>query len=314
MRYRKIVAAMIGCLGIACALPVLSCAQNPSGDTPLRITSEIDKKNPGIGDRIVYTVRVAWRQDIEIQPPSVKNLGDFELRDFSTRSGRFFGRKNLTLRFVISAYEPGAHTIASLLFKYRLPGQKEWSEAKLPQRTVQIQSLVPVTPTPADIRDIKGPIGLPGSLPWKLLLFLGVVAAGSVLYVYLGKKHSSKAVVCARPAHEVAYEQLEKLRNKGFIRQGKVKEFYSELSDIVRRYLENRFSLKAPEMTTEEFLVFVRDYSALQPEHKNVLKDFLSSCDLVKFAKFLPPLQDSDLAFEAARRFVDETKVTEALA
>jgi len=82
----------------------------------------------------------------------------------------------------------------------------------------------------------------------------------------------------------------------------------SEISDIIRHYLENRFLLKAPEMTTEEFLFYVRDYSQLIKEHKTLLKEFLLTCDLVKFAKYVPLFEEMDAIFVSAKKLVDETK------
>ena len=109
-------------------------------------------------------------------------------------------------------------------------------------------------------------------------------------------------------AHEVAYKQLQALRQKDLIRQGRIKEYYSEISDIIRHYLENRFLLKAPEMTTEEFLFYVRDKAELVREHKSLLKDFLVACDLVKFAKHTPSAVDMEAIFASAKKLVDETR------
>jgi hypothetical protein len=129
-----------------------------------------------------------------------------------------------------------------------------------------------------------------------------------VSVVFLRRRKGQQQIAIKRPAHLIAYEQLERLREKNLIKGGKIKEFYSEISDIIRHYLENRFLLKAPEMTTEEFLLKVRESFPLSLSHKSLLRDFLSRCDLVKFAKYLPQEKDSDEAFEAAKNFVDQTK------
>jgi hypothetical protein len=93
--------------------------------------------------------------------------------------------------------------------------------------------------------------------------------------------------------------------------KGQVKEYYTRLSDIVRHYLENRFSYRAPEMTTEEFLSFVRGSSRLAGKHKELLADFLSKCDMVKFAKYGPtPIEILD-SFKAAESLVEQTKEEE---
>jgi hypothetical protein len=86
--------------------------------------------------------------------------------------------------------------------------------------------------------------------------------------------------------------------------------WYVELSAIVRRYLENRFNLRAPELTTEEFLREARRSSELTREHRDLLTAFLEGCDRVKFAGYVPGESESLEALASARRFVEETRMT----
>ena len=104
---------------------------------------------------------------------------------------------------------------------------------------------------------------------------------------------------------------MKSLLSKKFPQQGKVKEYYFELSNIARHYIENRFRLKAPEMTTEEFLFSLRESAILSGTHKNLLKKFLNLCDIVKFAKYAPNEEAIEKSFGAAKKFVDETKENE---
>ena len=109
------------------------------------------------------------------------------------------------------------------------------------------------------LRDIKGPLSLSHHTNIILLLVILVLSVILLfLFKFLSGRKKAPVIVPPKPADEIAYGQLEKLRAKDFIRQGKIKEYYSEVSDIIRHYLENRFLLKAPEMTTEEFLFYVR--------------------------------------------------------
>ena len=79
------------------------------------------------------------------------------------------------------------------------------------------------------------------------------------------------------------------------------------LSDIVRSYLEGRFHLRAPEMTTEEFLQAAQRDPQLAPPQRSLLGTFLSEADLVKFARYVPAADDSERAYRAAREFVQST-------
>ncbi|MCX5668941.1 MAG: hypothetical protein NTX89_02305 [Candidatus Omnitrophica bacterium] len=159
------------------------------------------------------------------------------------------------------------------------------------------------------LRDIKGPLSLNNRINIILWLVILILLAILVfLFKFLSRRKKISIIMPQKPAHQIAYEQLEKLKAKDFIRQGKIKEYYSEVSDIIRHYLENRFLLKAPEMTTEEFLFYVRDYSQLISSHKTLLKEFLLACDLVKFAKYVPSSGEMDAIFLSAKKVVDETK------
>jgi len=164
------------------------------------------------------------------------------------------------------------------------------------------------------LRDIKGPLGLGNR--FNILLLLGALvflALLALLFMLLLRRKKASSGIPKRPAHEIAYEQLERLKAKNLIGQAKTKEYYSEVSDIIRRYLENRFLLKAPEMTTEEFLFYVREYSQLISGHKTLLKEFLLACDLVKFAKYVPLSEEIDAIFASAKKLVDETKEEESV-
>jgi len=75
----------------------------------------------------------------------------------------------------------------------------------------------------------------------------------------------------------------------------------------LRKYLEGAFRVSAPEMTTEEFLDAAAASGVLTLGHRELLRDFLNQCDLVKFARYRATKEEADSVYAAARRFVDET-------
>lgn len=83
--------------------------------------------------------------------------------------------------------------------------------------------------------------------------------------------------------------------------------FCSLVSDVLRGYVEDRFELRAPERTTEEFMEELRSSMKLHAAHKSLLEDFLSRCDLVKFARFEPTISELQALLDSALRFIDET-------
>jgi hypothetical protein len=107
--------------------------------------------------------------------------------------------------------------------------------------------------------------------------------------------------------HEQALKALRKLRKKDLPSCGRVKEYYRELSIIVRYYLEDRFGLRAPEMTSEEFFCVFAHSNDLTGLQKNLLKNFLQHCDLVKFSEFRPSKEEIEESFHVAQKLISES-------
>ncbi len=159
----------------------------------------------------------------------------------------------------------------------------------------------------ADIRDIKGLVPLPG-WPWWVwaLMAVAVVLIGLLAWWLSRRKPAAEQPIppVLPTPYQIALRALEALWNDRPV----VEVFYTKLSDIVRRYLEDRFALHAPERTTEEFLGEGSRNGALSVAHRQLLGEFLQEADLVKFARFRPGDADMKRAYDAAESFVRETK------
>ena len=166
-----------------------------------------------------------------------------------------------------------------------------------------------------DIRDIKPPVYFKANHLFLIILLTVLILAILVLLIKFLlekiKKSKEDSLHVLKSPHQVAYEALQALKDKNLPAQGRIKDYYFELSVIARRYIENRFSIRAPEMTTEEFLFALRNSGILTGEHKNLVKEFLNLCDIVKFAKYGPTQREIEESFNAAKRLVDETKMVE---
>lgn len=166
-----------------------------------------------------------------------------------------------------------------------------------------------------DIKDIKPPIFFPKNY-FLLFTVAGLVALVALFLIIriLMKKFKKKKLPPAQPlksAHQLAYEKLKKLQQKNLPKLGKIKEYYIQLSNIIRCYLEARFLIRAPEMTTEEFLFNLRSSTNLSGKDKNLLKEFLEHCDKVKFARYGPMIEEINKSFDIAWHFIDKTKITD---
>jgi hypothetical protein len=176
---------------------------------------------------------------------------------------------------------------------------------------IVVASLLEQQADAADIRDIKGPVAVP--FDWTLVLVAGAiaVAVGGLAWLaahLLRRINAPPGAAAPRPADVEALEALARLRERRLAEAEDRARWYVDLSAIVRRYIEGRFGLRAPEMTTEEFIHSVQRDSPLSPSHRELLGAFLADCDLVKFARHVPDLAAAERAYDAARTFVMETR------
>ena len=164
------------------------------------------------------------------------------------------------------------------------------------------------------LRDVKPPISFPLNVLPFLIIFAIIFLALLVYFFHLWQKKKEKnktRIIPKTPAYLTAYQRLDELRKKDLVAKGRIKSYHSELSDIVRRYLEDELGLRAPEMTTEEFLFSLERSKDLEDSHKKLLEGFLSLCDLVKFAKYGASIKEGEAGFSLAKQFIDETHRTE---
>ena len=176
-----------------------------------------------------------------------------------------------------------------------------------------------LTPGETDPRPAKTELAKwappPSRWIWVALVVLGLLAAGILaLRKFLSTPRTILHMEPVIPPYQIALDALEDLRAKGWIEAGKIELFYIALSGIVRRYLEARFGLRAPERTTEEFIHDAMHAKSLSDLHRDLVAGFLEQSDLVKFARHTPGPSDMHNALDSATRLVHETMPVQATA
>ena len=137
-----------------------------------------------------------------------------------------------------------------------------------------------------------------------------MIVAGALLSLGWGWVRSGREFgwlepyVVKRDPTEVAIRKLDKLAALDLPGQGEHERFYVALTSIVRQFVEDRYGVEAPEETTEEFLREIAEKDTFGDRTEKMLKEFLVSADLVKFAKALPTREECDGAMRSARGFV----------
>ena len=156
-----------------------------------------------------------------------------------------------------------------------------------------------------DIRPLKPPVHIPSTYGWLGWVLAAAIAAAAAWWTWkkFRKKQALAPTRISIPPHRKAKDRL---RTASELYSDPYR-FCSLVSDVVREYLEERFSLHAPDRTTEEFLEEMRGSDSLTPEQKQLLQDFLTRCDLVKFARAEPTIDELKSLLDSALRLVDET-------
>ena len=283
------------------------------GKYKAQIETYLESQDFHLGEPVVYTVTVKLpvAGEVEFHAPGEK-LGDFKIVDQAYNVADTDKGKLHSQVYYLITDEPGSRMITGVVVKYRPNSYDYWQEEYIQAQTLEVKSILYDYGTPLDIRDVKGPHKRP--FPWWivfLIIFLLIVIGVIGWLIYRYKFMSVIEEEPAPPAHELAFEFLKELKEKNYIYNRKVKEFYSELSDILRCYLEGRFGLKSPEMTTDEFLAHIQNSEVISSEYRKTLKEFLTICDMAKFAKYGSSSKEMEDGLACVQRFIDQTKQEE---
>ncbi len=286
---------------------------------PLTVHVRIDKAKMTIAETFLLEFEAAIESGFEVQMPKVdKVLENFGIVDWDNLGDKLDENNNVVsrYRYRLEPFLSGTFAIPAFTFQFtdvNNPEEKTYELATEPI-DIEVTSLLGEQRAELVIADIEDVVDIPKKASYWWLWVLGVVGtitAGIVVWVYLGRKRQAELIRIFKPAHEIAYERLRALVQKNLVKKGKIKEFYEQMSDILRHYIEHRFNLRAPERTTEEFLIELATTEVLPSSDKDDLGEFLKHCDLVKFAKHNPTTEQIQKTFDLVKNFIEKTKSDE---
>ncbi len=308
--FLRFIAFGLICIASARGEEPVSAAWRPDG---VSMVAYVTPTRATVGDKILYTVGLTVPEEATVSwPPIAQRLGDFRVRDLGQQTSEKIedGRRKISRLYELRLYETGARYIPSMTVVLRNENGKT-AEIETGEIAVNVVSVL--DKAAKDIKDIKPPLSLT-YFPASFFFWFGLgCAAIAAAAVWLLRRRTRKIVhEPPPPPHVKAYEELRRILAMDLIAKGKTKEFYIRISDVVRRYIERRFKLRAPDMTTEEFLEEARASGMLDPRARTLVGDFLEQCDMVKFAKYGPTDGEIDGAYRSAKRFVDETKLVDS--
>lgn len=289
-------------------------------DVP-RVRARVEPDSIGIGDRFDYVIEVDKDLVQVVQFPEFTLARDGEIElveslpvDTLSRDGR---RLRLVKRYRLAAFDEGRYNLGAARVLYAdkniVDTLRSHDSVYLEVTTFQIDS------TSQSIYDLKPQKTLPfrfreisGYVKWAVLFVLVLLAAAYALQRYLQSRGKGLGdlfkAAPPQPPHVVAIRALEALHHQKLWQNNRHKQYYSQLTDILRTYIDGRWGVSAMEMTSDEIIAAIRS-EELPDKARMDLTVILRDADLVKFAKATPEAEQNEADYLKAYYFVEETKL-----
>jgi hypothetical protein len=291
------------------------------------VEAVLDSSKMRIGEQVkvdLYVTYDAKLKDIKIQWPSVADTltGKIDVISVTAIDTTFPDKSNSTRIFqhqqiTVSVYDSGFYAIPP--FKFVLNNDTA-NVAYTNPLFLEVHT-VPTDTSASKTKDIKPPFEEKFNWKWYLSYGywgLGILAAILITVLltrYFSKRNKHVVVEPEKPkipAHITALASLERIRQEMIWKDGRIKEYYSEISDTIRLYIEERFMVNALESTTDEIMLAFRT-QVVDKESKEKLQQLLMLSDLVKFAKLFPIETEHNFSLQNAFDFVNGTKREEEM-
>ena len=291
-------------------------ADKKSALPPVEVSAQTDRTTATLSESVTFTLIAQYDKNLTVKLPEVgTQLAGLRIIDFGEDGPREIDSRLVHKKwYKLQADIAGSYIIPSQTLSYEADNGTK--ELKTPQIFIEVKSTLKQGPDALkDIIEIKPLEEVPFN--WRPYIWTGcaalvLICLGIGAFIYY-QKRKKKAEELKKPAHIIALEEIEKLKNEHLIEKGIVREYYFRLSDIFRRYIENRFSIPAVEQTTQELLPEIMRLDAMNAPSKSGVRDFLNHSDMVKFAKYVPAEDEVTLNEQNVVRIIDETKIEEIL-
>lgn len=283
------------------------------------VSASIDSVQMFIGEQAKLTIKAIQPQDYTLQFPIFSDSIASNLELVSTLKPDTVQLENEKLQisnsYIVTAFDSALIYIPGFELK---AGEETYLTNPISIKIVDM----PVDTTQQAITDIKNVYQPP--IDWMFYLtivgsiLLALLLLALVIYLvnkYLKSRKNKDTEpesepIDPRKAHEIAYEELEVLRQKQLWQSQQFKAYYTELTEILRRYIFNRYAIDAMEQTSDDIISEFRRNKELKEKKEEIklLSDVLQVADLVKFAKWQPLPDECERSFHQVTQFIDNTK------
>ncbi|MDW3648063.1 MAG: hypothetical protein R8P61_13430 [Bacteroidia bacterium] len=267
----------------------------------------------GLGDPLTLTLSVKHPEGAEVTfPPFLDTLGGFEVLDVTPinldQSTTDWVRSQ---RITVIRFDTGSFKIPSQKLMYQSSGTAE--PVRLNSNPLIIDVIGIEVDTTQTYRPIKGIANVSYSWdeiwPWLLIVLTASAIIGYLVFRFTRKKELPTIRIAPPPVppNEIAMRKLAKLEGEKLWQKGELKEYYVQLTGIIREYIEGLYRVPALESITDEI---IRDLKQTPTPQKQLdkLAPFLQMADLAKFARFKPTDMENMGNMDVAREFIKETK------
>ncbi len=275
---------------------------------PVVLTMSAEPPLVRLDSDIFLTVKVESPSGVEVRLPPIEDRltgftlqGSFDRDPVKGASGIVKERSFRLSPALAEEYRIGPMAV-TVVDGRKQPAEESWFAT----RPLQFESAPLAADDDSSERGIIGPVCVLPSFKTIVGWILTVLAAAAVCAgLWFLLRRIRRAVRLHRMSpRERALSELEELIARDLVGKRRVKDFYAELTMIVRRYIERAHKIRAPEQTTEEFLAAAAAYPGFNREVVHKLSDFLRSADLVKFAAFQPEPSAITRALDTARDYI----------
>ncbi len=293
----------------------------PSKYNGIEVKAKIDSDTITIGDQTTLHITIDGIEGQRIELPSLEALGKGTvealesecdtLRDDSGKS------RSIEQRVTITSFEAGLQTIDNIIVRIADGGKiVALAPEELPNIFVAYAADADTVKceTKADADYIAEPYTFWEIARWAVYALLLAAAVFAIVWILKRRKEHKPILVLPGakpvPADKRALNELESLRRKELWQKGRIKKYYTDMTDIVRRFLRNMYGISAAEMTTRQTLAAFHGISDWSEESESLLRQLLQKADMVKFAKMEPEMYEHDLAMQNAVDFVRKVAET----
>ncbi|MFP4369527.1 MAG: hypothetical protein ACLFR2_08100 [Candidatus Kapaibacterium sp.] len=281
-----------------------------------------DTNNVRIGEWIGLDLRVKADTSINLKWPDInETVGSLELiEDSGIDTAEAAGYYEMSRKLTVTSFDSGSYSVPPFSFVYERQGFDRPFAVSTDSLMLNFRTVTVDTSKP--IRDIKPVMDVQMSI-WRywpyMLGGLLLIAAAAAVYLILKNRKRNKAEIKQEsydpqiPPHIFALRELKNLENEKLWQKDRIKQYHIRLTEIIRIYIERRFNIPAPELTSEELLDFAQRMD-MSDEAKSNLRQILHTADLAKFAKFKPMPDENTLSMSNAVNFVEITKSADSSA